>query len=429
MSITAENVIGGIALVGKDAYWRVADLIKPEDFPVPAMGNLYKLCGELESFDFMLLAEEAEKRGICNAGYVLDLASNTASAANIRGWAERLRDDATQRRFRVICREGAETGDLLAHQAALNDLITSNPSHAVPLREAMLRMWDALQARYDAGNALSGLSTGFPLLDEMTGGLQPKRVYGIAARVKMGKTILAMNICAHNALAGKHVAVWSLEMSEEELSQRMACAESATPNRFLQQPKLFDDAPEAMASLYAGMKRLRDAPLVVSDRMGVTIEEIEAQARMMHAKGELDLLCIDHLGLVQMPKADRHDLAVGHVTRRCKKIAKELGIPVLLVLQLNRGNESGAQVRPPRVSDARDSGNIEQDLDAMFLLHRPSYYDRNAPKGCRLDVGMQRNGPTGLIHLTDELDRCRFTGGTEPWEDSGVQMRGRDDDL
>jgi replicative DNA helicase len=101
---------------------------------------------------------------------------------------------------------------------------------------------------------------------------------------------------------------------------------------------------------------------------------------------------------------------------------------VLLVLQLNRGSETGVQVRAPRVSDARDSGNIEQDLDAMFLLHRPSYYDPKAPKGCRLDVGMQRNGPTGLIHLYDELDRCRFTGGAEPWTD-GVLMGGRDDEL
>lgn len=429
MSIAALQVLGGIAHAGKDAYWQVADLLTPEDFPTPTLGNIYRLCGELDAFDFMLLAEEAEKRGVCSAAEVIDLAKSTASAANIRSWAERIRDGSMDRRFRQICRQGEESGDIAATQTAINDLLADKPAHAVPLKDAMRRMWDSLQARYDAGNALAGLPTGFPLLDEMTGGLQPKRVYGIAARVKMGKTILAMNICAHNALAGKHVAVWSLEMSEEELAQRMACAESGTPNRYLQSPKLFDENPEAMAGLYAGMKRLRDAPMVVNDRMGVSVEEIEAEARMMHAKGVLDLLCIDHLGLVKMPKADRHDLAVGHVTRRCKAIAKELAIPVLLVLQLNRGNESGAQVRPPRVSDARDSGNIEQDLDAMFLLHRPSYYDKNAPKGCRLDVGMQRNGPTGLIHLHDELDRCRFTGGAEPWAEDKAVVGGRDDSL
>jgi replicative DNA helicase len=115
----------------------------------------------------------------------------------------------------------------------------------------------------------------------------------------------------------------------------------------------------------------------------------------MHACGQLDLLCIDYLGLLRMPKMDRHDLAIAHVTRRVKIIAKELRIPVLLVFQLNRGSEHGQAVRPPRPSDARDSGAIEQDLDAMLLLHRPSYYDKRAKPGLRLDLALQRNGRPG----------------------------------
>ncbi len=160
----------------------------------------------------------------------------------------------------------------------------------------------------------------------------------------------------------------------------------------------------------------------------MTIEEIEAQARQLHASGHCDLLCIDYLGLIRMPKKDRHDLAVAHVTRRVKIIAKELRIPVILVFQLNRGSESGMQVRPPRPSDARDSGAIEQDLDAMFLLHRPSYYDKGAPSGLRLDLALQRNGPTGLIRLEEELHHCRFLPSNQEWKDPKSNF-GMDNDL
>ena len=128
-----------------------------------------------------------------------------------------------------------------------------------------------------------------------------------------------------------------------------------------------------------------------------------------------------------MPKKDRHALDVAHVTRRVKIIAKELRIPVILVFQLNRGSESGMQVRPPRPSDARDSGAIEQDLDAMFLLHRPSYYDKTAPSGLRLDLALQRNGPTGLIRLEEELHHCRFLPSNQEWKDP--KAAGMDNDL
>ena len=121
---------------------------------------------------------------------------------------------------------------------------------------------------------------------------------------------------------------------------------------------------------------------------------------------------------LRLPTMSRHDLAIAHATRRVKIIAKELKIPVILVFQLNRGSESNGAVRHPRPSDARDSGAIEQDLDAMFLLHRPSYYDKKAPKGMRLDLAIQRNGPTGLIYLHEELDKCRFAGGATEWTDA-----------
>ncbi len=256
----------------------------------------------------------------------------------------------------------------------------------------------------------------------------PSHTYLTNNYVVTHNTVFAMNICAHVALAGTPVGVWSLEMSDEELMQRMACAQAGIPSVVLQRPRLLDSVEEAMPKLNAAIKALRDAPLYISDRTDVTIEQIEAQARQMHASGKLELLCIDYLGLLRLPKMDRHDLSIAHVTRRVKIIAKELKIPVLLVFQLNRGSESAVAVRAPRPSDARDSGAIEQDLDVMFLLHRPSEYDTKAAKGLRLHLALQRNGPTGLIRLDDVLHQCRFTGGTHAWEDP-QQRGGKDNEL
>lgn len=442
MSAAAENVLGGIIIGGKDAYWRVADVVSAEDFPTARLSNLYRICAEVAKsaadLDVIEVGDEAERQGIMSAADVTEIARNTASAANIRGHAERVKSDSITRRVRVICAEGAKSGDVATVQGSLTALLTAQPASAVPAGEALTRMWKALETRYYAGDDLTGLQTGFPLIDEMTGGLQPGRVYGIGARAKMGKTVLAMNICANVACPpmgsdgpkwpAKSVAVWSLEMSDEELMQRMVAAHSAVPSVVMQRPRLMDNVEHATDRIFASVKALRASPLRISDRTDVTIEQIESQARQLHACGQLDLLCIDYLGLLRLPKMDRHDLSIAHVTRRVKIIAKELRIPVILVFQLNRGSEQGGTVRAPRPSDARDSGAIEQDLDAMFLLHRPSYYDKSAPKGLRLDLAIQRNGLTGLIRLEDELHCCRFTGGEQEWADASAHI-GRDDDL
>lgn len=432
MSVYAENVIGGILLEGKQAYWRIADILKPEDFSTAALAGLFRLCQTVAEsdaeIDWVMIGEQAQREGITTLADVSDIAAHTPGAGNIRAYAEEVKKDAIARRVRMICAEGAKTGDIATVQGSLTALLTSQPAHALPAGDALKRMWESALVRYQATDDLPGLITGIPLIDEMTGGLQPGRVYGIGARAKMGKTVLAMNICAHAALAGKGVAVYSLEMSDEELMQRMACAVAGVQSVALQRPKLLDAMDGAWSRLHEAIKLLKASRLLVSDRTDVTIEQIEAQARQMHAAGNLDLLCIDYLGLLRLPKMDRHDLSIAHVTRRVKIIAKELRIPVILVFQLNRGSEHGHAVRPPRPSDGRDSGAIEQDLDAMFLLHRPSYYDKSAEPGLRLDLALQRNGPTGLIHMNDELACCRFTGGAYEWKDKAT-TQGRDDDL
>lgn len=444
MSAAAENVIGGILLGGREAYWQIADMLTPENFRSRKHGEIYRIIQEMArtqvDIDVVTVGDETERAGVCAGSEITGLAVNTVGFSNIRGYAEIVLADCTSRRFRSICEEGAKTGDMATTQADIAALLSSQPAHAVRASDAVKRMWTDVMARYEAGDKMRGLVTGFPEIDELTGGLQPGRVYGIGARAKMGKTILAMNICGNVACPPlnregtpkwepKAVAVWSLEMTDTELMQRMTCAASGVRSIYFDKPHLFNENNEVMPKLHDASARLRDARLWISDRTDVTIEQIEAQARQMRAQGNLDLLCIDYLGLMRLPKSDRHDLAIAHMTRRVKIIAKELKIPVILVFQLSRSSEkSGVQVRPPRPSDARDSGAIEQDLDAMFLLHRPNYYDKSAKAGLRLDLAIQRNGPTGLMELEDQLDRSRFLPTGRPWIDSQGDS-GQDNDL
>lgn len=433
MSLAANSVVGGVLVGGKEAYWRIADLLKPEDMPSPWLAQLYRICGEVAKSDCQLdaltVSDEAARQGVAEPEDVVGLAAQAWNISGLRGHAEIVRSEAMARRVKGICAEGVKTGDLATVQAQLAALLNAQPSTPVHASVALKAMWDDVMARYHAGDELTGIQTGIPLLDEWTGGLQPGRVYGVGARAKMGKSVLALNLCGHAAELGKHVTLWSQEMTREEVMQRLTCAQSGVPYQVLQRPKLLDSVEDAMARLHQATAVFSKSNLRVADATDVTIEQIESQARQAKACGELDVLCIDYLGLLRPPKVDRHDLAIGHITRRTKILAKDLRVPVILVFQINRGNEQGQTVRPPRPSDARDSGSIEQDLDAMILLHRPNYYNKAAAKGLRLELALQRNGQTGLIHMKDELHCCRFTGGHAEWSDVTPHANGRDDDL
>jgi replicative DNA helicase len=423
------QVVGSILRDGREAYWRVADLLTPEDFADPKMAGLFRLCkqaaaNEDHSFDLFVLGDEAQAAGVAESWEVTELATHAIGSSNLRVYAEKLRDEKLRRATRQICAVGAETGDLAEVQRSLTALMEGQPASAIAIYDATKAMMKSWTERYSAGETFTGIRTGYDKIDEYTGGLQPGRLYGIGARAKMGKTILAMNICSNVALLAKrNVAIWSLEMSEEELLQRMVCAEGMVPSIIAQRPKLIDHHEDAWGRWIAAGKRIGEAPIRLSTRTDVTVEQIEAQVRQLHAAGMCDVACIDYLGLIRMPKADRHDLSVAFVTRRFKILAKDLKIPIILVFQLNRGSEKGQAPRAPIPSDARDSGAIEQDLDAMFLLHRPSYYDKQAEKGLRLELAIQRNGPTGVFHLEDRLDCCRFVDTGRMWDETALPAK------
>lgn len=421
MTASAESVLGGLLIGGQEAYWKIADLLTVEDFHDSRHAAIFdavsRQADAKSDIDVITVGEDLERQGKMRLQDVISLAANTHSAANIRSHAEIVREDSIRRKIRAICANGAKSGDAGQVQAEMAEVLKHQPAYAVPAKEALNRMYQGMVERYGQDGTLAGLATGFPSLDGYLNGLQGGRVYGVGARAKMGKTMLAMNLCLNIALSGKSVGIWSLEMTSEELMQRMLAAHSAVPFADLQNPKRLDDNEGyGWSRVSTSVRDLRDLKIKIADKTDVTIEQIEAQARQMKASADgLDVICIDYLGLLKMPKMDRHDLAIAHATRRCKIIAKELGIPVILVFQLNRGSESGNVPRAPRPSDARDSGAIEQDLDVMLLLHRPNYYEHHAQPGLRLDIALQRNGATGLIKMDDDLTRCRFLHSDDEW--------------
>jgi replicative DNA helicase len=421
MTVPEQNVLGAV-LLDPSAYFRVADLLKPEDFTSDghraiwsAFGALNQAERPIDPFTVMEATRWAD-----NDPYIFKLASDTPSAANVRAYAESVKAEATRRRTRLAGERIAARGDIAEAQALIGQILDDQPGRLITAAEAAGEMWKGVVERYEREDSATGLLTGIPKLDAMTGGLQPGRVYALGARAKMGKSLLAWQIAAHVSVrTGKRVAGFSLEMSTDELMQRMACALSGVRSYGLLNPRAMEN--EEWSSLTVAMSELKAAPLLLSERMDLTIDQIEAQARQAKA----DLVVIDYLQLIEQPGFGSEAERLAYITRRVKKLAKSCDAPVIEVFQVNRGNESTQNPGPPMPSNARGSGTIEQDCDAMLLLHRPGYYDKKT-SGLRLDLALQRNGPTGLIRMECDLERCRFLPSEDEWTDAAKGSSGAD---
>jgi replicative DNA helicase len=263
---------------------------------------------------------------------------------------------------------------------------------------------------------MNGLPTGFVELDRMTSGLHPAEMIVIAARPSMGKTALAMNIAEHVAVtAKKPVAVFSLEMSSQQLVQRLLCSRAKVDLQRLRSGFLSErDFP----SLTAAAAQLGDAQLFIDDTAGISIGEMWAKARRLKSQHDIQLIVVDYLQLLRSASRraqDNRQLEISEISGGIKNLAKELNIPILVLSQLNRQPDARAREGGrPRLSDLRESGSIEQDADVVGLLVRPEYYktDEDAKEECageaELIVAKQRNGPTGEVKLTFLKQYTRF---------------------
>lgn len=434
-SVEAEQAVLGGLMLSPEAWDLIADQLSEDDFYRRDHRLIFRAIAALagaippKPVDAVTVGEWFERNSLAEqiggSGYLIELASTTPSAANIRSYAEIVRDNAMLRAlisagteivnegFRPEGRTGLQV--LGSAQEKLAAVMVAQPAELEGSGVIVSRMLDRQAKRFESGATIEGLSSGFSELDQMLGGLRSGCLYVIAGRPKMGKTTLAMNIAEHAALMrGERVPVHSLEMTPEDLMERSACSVARIPHSRVTHWEL--DAEEGDRYTRA-TGRLANSGLMFSRPRSVRAAMLAAQTRRENAKGRLGLVVIDYLQLMDLAGAERRDIGIGDATRELKMLAEVLRVPVILLSQLNRGLESRPDKRPT-LSDLRDGGAIEQDADGVVFVYRDDYYHKDSADAgtAELIVGANRHGPTGMVRVASYMDEHRFAALPPDWE-------------
>ncbi|HXF65331.1 MAG TPA: replicative DNA helicase [Burkholderiales bacterium] len=423
-SIEAEQSVLGALLLDNTAWDRIADILGEQDFYRADHRLIFRHIGELieggKPADALTVAESLERSGklaeVGGNAYLASLVAATPSAANVRRYAEIVRERAIMRSLAAVGTEIAESAYNPAGRdaKALVDEAESRVFRIAeagarsrqgfvkidrPLTETVERI-DLLYSREDKSEVI-GLATGFLDLDRMTSGLQGGDLVIIAGRPSMGKTSLAMNIAEHAALElKKAVAVFSMEMSGPQLAMRMIGSVGRVDQHELRTGTFKEDD---WTRLVDAVGRLNEAQIYIDDTAGLNALEVRSRARRLHRQcGGLALIVVDYLQLMSASgREENRATEIAEISRSLKGLAKELRIPVIALSQLNRGVDA-RQDKRPMMSDLRESGAIEQDADLILFIYRDEVYNPDTPnKGvAEIIIAKQRNGPTGKVNLT-----------------------------
>ena len=417
-SLEAEKALLGILLMGEEEDWdEVAGFLKPEDFFQPAhktifshIQNLYK---KGQSADPVTVANSLKKQEgldqVGGAGYLSDLIHQLASKANIKAYAEITVEKAMLRKVinkseEFIQKAYKEDYSKIEHfMDYLESEVFKLADHKadnelVPIKGLLQTGIKKLEDLFHKKIDLTGLSSSFPELDNITSGFQPSELIVLAARPSMGKTALSLNFALHNALQKKKVAFFSLEMSKESVLMRLL---SSLSRINLSQIMSGQVQEKRWSDLLQAAARLNSAQFFIDDSSPLSPYEIRSKARRLKSKEGLDLIVVDYLQLMQLPeKKENREREVSEMSRLLKSFSKELEIPIITLSQLNRGVEARSN-RRPILSDLRESGAIEQDADLIMMLYRESYYDEGEENNntAELIINKHRNGPTGNVKL------------------------------
>jgi replicative DNA helicase len=351
---------------------------------------------------------------------VLDLMETPFIAASYRTYADMVRDAATQRRLlqvgqqiekMVAQREGETTAMLQDAETLVYGLSQKGVrGDFTRAHELVIRGIERLTAAEESGTGVTGVATGFVDLDKIVGGLQPGNVIVVAARPSMGKTALALGIAEHAALSQERsVAIFSLEMSGDELIQRLLSSTAIVDAGRIRAGRL---APEDWSRIGRAADRLSAARLFIDDSEGVTVGEMRTKTRRLKSREGLDLLIVDYIQLMEGTRARRDENRVQElstISRGLKMLARDLEVPIICVSQLNRAPDARTDKRP-MLSDLRESGAIEQDADLVLMIYRDDYYDdASEEKGiAEVNVAKNRHGPTEKVKLTFRGSYAKF---------------------
>ena len=425
-NLDAEVSVIGSMLLSRDAIAEVTEVLLPDDFYRGAHRTMYEAIRDLydrgEPVDAVLLSDELSRRGqlddVGGALAIADLLDKVPTAANALYYARIVSEHAIRRRLidvgTAVTRLGYEidkgadealdTAEAMVFEIAQQ----RQTSEFTLMKDLVNEAWVQIEERYENKQSITGLATGFHDFDQITQGLQPQNLVILAARPAMGKSTLVMNIAAHVCVEQRRpVLIFSLEMSKNEIVQRLLSAEARIPSDKLRTGR-FDDNDWPKLSQAVG--RLAEAPMYIDDTPGVTLMEIRSKARRLKAKHGLDLLIVDYLQLMQSHKKTENRVQeVSELSRGLKILAKELDIPVVALSQLSRRPEERPDKRP-QLADLRESGSIEQDADIVTFIYRDEVYDPDsAAKGeAELILAKHRNGPLGVTRLSFIGHHSRF---------------------
>ena len=417
--LEAEESVLGSMLLSRTACSEVLETISTGDeFYAPRHGRIFEairdLVGRGDPVDGVTVVDELRARGVLEEvgghAYIHTLVASTPTAANAAYYARIVSKHATLRELidagTQIAQEAyEESGDIEDALARAEQRIfqVSNRRLSGDLRSIKELLEEAvsrIEQLAASGNEITGLATGFRDLDRLTAGLQPGNLILIAARPGVGKSTLAMNIIQHVTGDLRRGAVlFSLEMSEGEIVQRMICAEARVDMGAVRRSQVSD---ADWRRIVDAMGKLHEAPLWIDDTPRITVSEIAAKCRRLHQKGQLSLIVVDYLQLMHSPrKVENRVQEVAEISRGLKILAKELEVPVIAVSQLSRQSEQGGQPRKPRLADLRESGALEQDADLVMFIYREEMHNPESDRKGEADLLIEknRNGPTDTVPL------------------------------
>ena len=426
--LEAEQSVLGAMMLSKDAFAAVCGKLKPEYFYKTAHQLIYEailsLHDRLEPIDLVTLSAETKKKGVLDKlggrSYLADVLNSVPTAANVEHYADIIFEKAMLRHMIAtgtkLVQDAYEDQDDVHHllddaQKNLMELSKNsidNELHSIG--DVVSQVWDTINETHGSDDQVIGTPTGFKDLDAMTSGFQPADLVILAARPSMGKTALALNFAINAALHyQKKVAFFSLEMPKEQLAIRMLSSEARVP---LDRLKTANLADQDYKGLSHALGRLSECPIYIDDTPSISPMVLRAKCRRAQMEHGLDLVVIDYLQLMRSSKkrVESRFQEVSEIVRDVKALGKELKVPIIALSQLSRDVEKrGGDV--PRLSDLRESGEIEQTADLVMFIHREDYYEsatQQTLSPTKLVIAKQRNGPTGDVQLLFRKDVSRF---------------------
>jgi len=425
-SLDSEQAVLGALLVSGDGITRVVDVIEPEYFYRKAHQIIYAAMLDLfdnnEPIDIVTvsqyLKDAGNLEGVGGRQYITDLSLSIATTANLEYYARIVQEKALLRHLikagtEIVgqCYEEPDADAAIdrAEHLIFNLAQKRSMQQLVHIKHIVETSFQKIEERYENRDSLSGVPSGFYDLDALTSGFQPSDLIIVAARPSMGKTALCLNIAQHVSVEHKiPVAIFSLEMSKEQLVSRMLCSEASIDANRLRTGHLHTND---WTHLAMAMGRLGEAPIFIDDSALLNVLEIRAKARRLKAEMKgLGLIIVDYIQLLQGRKqTDNRVQEVSEISRSLKTLAREISVPVIALSQLSRAVEA-RQNKRPMLSDLRESGSIEQDSDVVMFIYRDEYYNPESERRgeAEIIIAKQRNGPTGTVDLLYQASITRF---------------------